>query len=374
MLNYDFVIVGAGIMGLLTAYELAHTHARILIIDQQHAGRESSWAGGGILSPLQPWTLPNALEPLLHDSFIRYPLLIEQLYKSSGIDPEYLICGLLSLNSEINNHSIEWAQTMPKTVRWEAKILSSELLQKNYPHINTNAFQQGLLLPTIAQVRNPRLLQSLLKTLSTFPNITLLENQTVQPLQPSTQRKITQLTTVQEKINCDQVILCSGAWSAPLLQPLLGYALPIKPVLGQMLVMHPKKFLFNSIILHKDHYLIPRKDGRILVGSTLENCQFKKTTTASAKEKLFSIAQYICPELAHASIEAQWAGLRPYAPEGIPYIGRLSDYDNVWMNAGHFRNGLTLAPASSGLLADLLLNRKPKLDPTPYDPNRNHQG
>jgi glycine oxidase len=122
----------------------------------------------------------------------------------------------------------------------------------------------------------------------------------------------------------------------------------------------------------RERYLIPRKDGRILVGSTLEHAGFVKITTAEAKEELYSTAVEIFPLLGHAPIEGHWAGLRPGSPSGIPYIGAYPGIEGIYFNAGHYRNGLVTGPASARLAADLLLGRKPIMDPAPYavDANR----
>lgn len=357
--SYDIVIIGAGIMGLLTAHELAPSHARILILDQQQAGKESSWAGGGILSPLYPWRAHCDLQPLFLWSLKNYPDLIKTLHQNSGVNPEWLPSGLLTLNTQDANNAHSWAQKNQLSI----ESLNNDQLKKQHPNLNAK-LDSALLLNFVAQVRNPRLLQALIATLAQKSNITLRENQPVIHIKKHASQ-ITQIKTPDHLISANHFIFCSGAWSQKLLSPLTP-SLPIEPVLGQMLVLKPKKNLIHSIILHEDHYLIPRQDGLILVGSTLEKNHFNKTTTDSAKHFLLNKAHAIIPELAQAECIHHWAGLRPYAPEGIPLIGQLPLFHNAWINAGHFRNGLTLAPASCRLLADLILQRTPIINPIPY--------
>ena len=341
--HYDFIIIGAGIMGLLTAYELAPTGARILLIDRQQAGRESSWAGGGILSPLYPWRAHNAIQPLFLQSLQRYPNLIQTLHHHSGIDPHYWPCGVSILNPPDRDQAIEWAQ---------AQQLPITTIEKN------------LWLPFVAQVRNPRLLQALLSTLKQKPNIELIEHQPIVDFKKSNQTIIS-IQTQQQAFTAQQFIVCSGAWTSELLKP-LNIHLSIEPILGQMLLVKTATDLLDHIVIKNDAYLIPRKDQFILIGSTVERTQFNKHITPSAKKYLWQKALDIHPSLSSAEIVTQWAGLRPGTPEGIPYIGRVTPFENLWINAGHFRNGLTLAPAACQLLADLILQKSPTIDPTPY--------
>lgn len=126
----------------------------------------------------------------------------------------------------------------------------------------------------------------------------------------------------------------------------------------------------QSIILTDGRYLIPRRDGHLLVGSTLEYRGFDKQPSAGAAQSLQQSARQMLPALASQRPIAQWAGLRPGSGDGIPFIGRIRDYDNLYVNAGQFRNGLVLAPASAELMKNLLLGEEPIVDAAPYDPAR----
>mgnify|MGYP006193635623 CR=1 FL=1 len=163
------------------------------------------------------------------------------------------------------------------------------------------------------------------------------------------------------------VVLAAGAWSGELLGT-LGLALPVEPVKGQMILYKCASDFLSSMVLAKGRYAIPRRDGHILIGSTLEHEGFDKTPTETALESLKASAVELIPALADAEVVGHWAGLRPGSPEGIPYIGRVPGLNGLWLNCGHYRNGLVLAPASCQLFADLLLERAPIIDPAPYAP------
>ena len=169
------------------------------------------------------------------------------------------------------------------------------------------------------------------------------------------------------EFSADQVILCGGAWSRTLLESVgAGFVLPVRPVKGQMLLYRAAPGLLPCMVMNNGRYLIQRKDGHILCGSTLEETGFEKATTSGAREALMLTAGRLLPALAGQEPVAQWAGLRPGSPNGIPFIGRVPGICNLWVNTGHFRNGLVLAPASARLMADLVLQRAPLLDPAPY--------
>jgi len=177
--------------------------------------------------------------------------------------------------------------------------------------------------------------------------------------------RIQGVDTTGGTFEADTVVLAGGAWSAELLEP-LGQHLEVMPVRGQMLLFRGQPGLVRHIVMAGSHYLIPRRDGRILAGSTVERVGFEKSTTPAARAELQQAALELIPALADCAIEQQWAGLRPGSPAGIPFIGPHPAIRDLYVNAGHFRNGLVLGPASACLLADLMLRRTPALDPAPY--------
>jgi glycine oxidase len=170
-------------------------------------------------------------------------------------------------------------------------------------------------------------------------------------------------------MSADRYIVASGAWSGELLEP-TGLRLPIEPVRGQMLLFKGPPGLLSPITLHQGRYAIPRRDGHVLFGSTLEYSGFVKQTTDEARQDLMQAALALIPALADLPVVKHWAGLRPGSPDGTPVIGKHPDLDNLFINAGHFRNGVILGLASVHLLTDLLLQRPPALDENPYLPEK----
>ncbi|MGY6275912.1 glycine oxidase ThiO [Methylomonas sp. MgM2] len=357
-LETDILIVGGGISGLLTARELRMAGREVTIIDKSRIGREASWAGGGILLPIYPWRQKKAISDLVINSLQRYPSLSRELDGATDIDPEWNPCGMLICKNPDYDVAIQWCES-----RHVAYRDAPPTLLKN---LNTR-FEQPLWLPDIAQARNPRLLKSL-KAYLIQKGVRLIEQTEILGVDVE-KRHLTSINMGRQSFRPKHVVICAGAWSANLLADWLPHAsvqLPIQPVRGQMLLFDARPETLNYMILDGDHYLIPRRDGKILAGSTVEQVGFEKVTTQEAKETLHRFATELLPDLKNYPVCEHWAGLRPGTPDGVPYISFHPDVDNLSINAGHFRNGLVMGPASARLLADLILQRPTEVDPAPY--------
>ncbi|MGR9108272.1 MAG: glycine oxidase ThiO [Gammaproteobacteria bacterium] len=355
----DFLVIGGGIAGLLTARELAAEGYATTLIERQKVGREASRAGGGILFPLYPWRQPDAILRLCQHSGSLYAGLARDLKETTGIDPEWDRCGMLipgacshEALSGCRAHGIAAREISPG----ETAALIPRLSVGNGP---------ALWLPEIAQIRNPRLLAALHMDLNQ-KGVRVLED-TAACRFSIVHDRITEVIGERQTFSAGEVVIAAGAWSAQLAKGLPPQP-DIQPVKGQMLLYKSRPGLVKPIVLDQDQdrYLIPRKDGHILVGSTVESSGFDKSTSLEVREQLDAFARRLLPELSADSLIDHWAGLRPGSPAGIPYIGRHPIISNLSFNCGHFRNGFGMAPASARLLADLLTRRAPCVPPEPY--------
>lgn len=355
------VIVGGGVIGLLTAYNLASEGQAVTLLERGGLGQESSWAGGGIVSPLYPWRYSQAVTALAHWSQDFYPQLAQRLFAATGVDPEVHTTGLYWLDLDDEADALAWAAR-------EGRPLSKVDVSAAHDAVPVlgGGYAQAIYMADVANVRNPRLVKSLKAALLALPNVTIYEQCDVLGFVLGDGR-VVGVNTATGLVLGDQVVLAAGAWSGQLLGT-LGLALPVEPVKGQMILYKCASDFLSSMVLAKGRYAIPRRDGHILIGSTLEHEGFDKTPTDTALESLKASAVELIPALAGAEVVGHWAGLRPGSPEGIPFIGEVPGFKGLWLNCGHYRNGLVLAPASCQLFTDLLLVRAPIIDPAPYTP------
>lgn len=344
---------------MLVARELAAAGVRVTLLEKGELGREASWAGGGILSPLYPWRYPDAVTALSRWSRRHYPAFAAELTDETGIDPEWLSSGLLIAEQDEADAASAWGQRHGEQI----EVATAERLAGLEPHLTVTG--GGLWLPDVAQIRNPRLLKALARSLE-LRKVVIRPHSEVLGLEQQGERTMG-VRTREGILSAQAIIITAGAWTTELLGPLAA-EWQIAPVRGQMLLFGAAPGQMRHIVMRDDHYLVPRRDGRVLAGSTVEYVGFDKSTTAEAHEALRAAAIALIPSLADCPIEHHWAGLRPGSAEGIPVIGEHPTRPGLYINAGHFRNGVVTGPASARLLADLIFQRPPCVDPAPYRP------
>jgi glycine oxidase len=361
----DFLICGGGVSGMLVARGLSQQGARVQLVERGTCGHEASWAGGGIVSPLYPWRYSDPVTALANRAQDAYPELARALAGETGIDPELTTCGLLMLDAADHEEAMQWAPRHDRPMQaWQA----SQVYARE-PEL-ADGSERALYMPAVANIRNPRLVKALAASLRLQPSVDVCEQSEILQIETEGDRiKAVWLRQQNQdvRLQADVFVLAAGAWTGQLLAR-LGLMLPVTPVKGQMLLYKAERALLRGVVLSHGRYLIPRRDHHILVGSTLEHAEFDKSITEQACDSLRASAEQMLPALSAMPVIQQWAGLRPGSPDGVPFIGRLPGFSNAFVNAGHYRNGLVLAPASADLLVELLTGMPTGLDPRPYDP------
>jgi glycine oxidase len=348
----DVLVVGAGVAGMLSAIELQQRGCSVRLLDAGVARQPASWAGGGILSPLFPWRYPDAMTPLTLNARRDYGLWRDRILAAGGADPELLDGGMLVLEPGDDEQALLWAG------RHDVRLEQISAAR----HMPWLADRPALWLPEIARIRNPRLLKGL-ERLRQRAGIELVRDQAVSIEQDfAGVRVLTSSGVVQA---ADKLLLTAGAWTAGLLP--LPLRQSIFPVRGQMLLYRPTVPFPDTVLLSPAGYLIPRADGLLLAGSTVEPGIDDSIPTEQALAQLKQMAEQLWPALQGVTPVAQWAGIRPGANRPLPLIGELPGSEgHIWINSGHFRNGLVCAPASAALVADLVCGLEPGMDPAPY--------
>jgi glycine oxidase len=351
----DVAILGGGVIGLTTAHYLARHGVRVEVLDQGDLGRESSWAGAGIISPApEPHLARTPLERLHALSVRRLAPLAEELRASLGIDTGYIRCGGLQL--------LEPDEEDTTLRHWRQIDIAFEEMEGRKLHHFETALSPRLgrvyFLPETAQVRNPRYVKALMASCGT-QGVVMRPGCPVFGFERQGSR-ITAVRTGSGALHAGCFLIACGAWTDTLLEP-LGVKLGVHPVRGQIALLHAGNRLITRIIEQGKRYLVPRSDGRVLVGSTEEDAGFDKRTTAAAVEELLRFAFDLVPGLASAHVERCWAGLRPGSRDGLPFLGAVPGVENLFVAAGHFRAGIMLSAGTGVVMAELLRGQAPSV-------------
>jgi len=358
----DCLIVGGGVVGLSLAYELARHGLGVHVIDAQQPGRESSWAGAGIMPPGPPEP-HGALEELFALSNRLHREWAESFQGQTGIDNGYRVCGALYVarhgeaTLSLDASAEYWRD---RKIRFQA--LSQDELSQCEPALKSSTAHAAYLLPDEYQIRNPRHVRALVAVCQKHG---VRISADTPALGFDFQNRLVAVETPAGMLRAANVCVTSGAWTARLMAQ-LGVQLAIRPIRGQIALVATERPLLSHIVNEGCQYLVPRPDGNMLVGSTLEDVGFDRSTTDEAIDVLLRFLWNVVPSLNGVMPERTWAGLRPHAGDGMPYLGRVPDFDNLFVAAGHYRSGLQLSPGTAVVMSQLIRGEAPRIDLEPF--------
>ncbi|MDF1666733.1 MAG: glycine oxidase ThiO [Planctomycetota bacterium] len=363
---YDVIIVGAGVVGLSSAVMLRQAGIkRILVVDKGAPGREASWAGGGILSPIHPHKYPGPLAALCARSATLYPKFIKDIEELAAFSTEFRSTGLIRLGQ--NSDDLAEIQAFHSKHGTPFRVLDKAEAKEIEPALSPD-FSTVLYEADINQVRNPRLLKALITACSRL-GVELLSDDPVERLLVSGDT-VEGVQTTRAAYHGEETVLSAGAWSGRIMERSLRRSLKVVPIHGEMLRVETFPPLIKAILIHDGHYLIPRADGQVIIGSTLHDWGFDKKVCLESVQGLLAAAIRIVPALAHCEWKQAWAGLRPASPDRLPYIGRPVGIAGLTVATGHYRNGLLLGPATAEAVTSTILGTDPTLDLSPYAVDR----
>jgi glycine oxidase len=353
----DVAVIGGGVIGLTAAYVLAKEGLSVELLDRTDLGTEASWAGAGIIPPGNPDRAATPADKLRAIGSARFPAFAGELRELTGIDPGYRRCG-----------GIEFLQPHDEDVPpvWEHEGIRFARLTRHHLRLLEPVGEvpgEPYLLPDCAQVRNPWLLRALVAACGRA-GVRLRPHAPAGRWEFAGGRVSALRLATGEAVHAGRFVVAAGAWTGLLLEP-FQVRPEVHPVRGQIVLLNADRP--THVLMVGKRYVVPRADGRVLVGSTEEpEAGFEKQTTAAAVAELIRFAARTVPALAAAPVEKAWAGLRPGSPDGLPYIGPVPGHDNVLVAAGHFRAGVQLSIGTAQLVADLIHDRTPAVPPDAF--------
>jgi glycine oxidase len=353
--RFDVIVIGAGVIGLSTAWRLRKAGLRVLLVERGEPGREASHAAAGMIAVCDPHNDP-AMQPLAEMSAALYPEFVQELEDESGMKVDLRDAGVLTFldpSSYSKLHPKSRSLDEPEIARLEPGVLS-----RKYAYFLPERWV------------DPRLLCAALLRAFRHRSGELASGSPVVAMHPSEPSGFT-VETAQTSYHADVVVNCAGAWAGQ-----VGpNGVPTRPVKGQMLSVvpvanpEPHAPVLHHVIRAPEIYLVPRSDGRIIIGSTLEEAGFDKTIDSKVIQQLHHAAAGILPAVKDMRIHEVWAGLRPGTPDGRPLIG-AGHLRGYYVAAGHYRDGILLAPATAEVVTALIQGKAAAVDLVPFAPHR----
>lgn len=348
--TWDVIVIGGGIIGLSLSIALKKRGARVLIIERGEPGREASHAAGGMLvdcpletsSRLQPWATASAR---------MYPEFAHELEVESGIKVDLRDFGTIFIPADDGNgHPPQTATALDRSALAElepALIAPTPSFYLKERSVDPRAL-------TVAALKTAKLRA-----------VDFSSGDPVTAVNISAQQ-IMGVTTAKTSFRAPKVVNCAGAWSGQI----APCPFPTRPVKGQMLCLAmPSRQLIKHVIRSPKAYLIPRSDGRLLVGATVEEAGFDKRTDPATMQRFHRAAMELVPPLEQARILEDWAGLRPGTPDALPILG-ATETRGYYVATGHFRDGILLAPITAAVMSAVIEGREPGYDLEPFSPAR----
>jgi glycine oxidase len=365
MKSYDAIIAGGGLIGSAIALELARNDLRVALFDAQDPGREASWASAGILSPAPENPGMISMVPFGKASLAMYPEFIELVEELSGIQTGYRANG--TVEALFSRHAREELNTIVALHRGlglKAEAISAEEARDLEPDLSEET-KAAVLRPDEASVDN-RLLASALIESANRSGVEIHAGKAVEAIWREG-LECRGAVVRGEQISAKHTIVAAGSFSAQI-GGAQEYA-PVRPAKGQMVSLRCDSARIQRVLWSERIYVVPRNDGRILCGATVENAGFDKTVTAGGIHANLDAAIELAPILARARVEDTWAGLRPDSPDHLPIIGP-TDIRGLLIATGHFRSGVLLTPITAKLIGEFIAEKTPSVAWEKFSPMR----
>ncbi len=361
------VVVGAGAIGTSIAYQLAKAGVKVMIFERGRVGGQSTGASAGMIQLNPDRATPPGLSALELESARLFPALATELRERTGMDIGYRPAPLLHValheaeETKLRAHRA-WQVDNGVAVAWLDGAAALDL----EPALNP-AVRAALYYPNDHQVMPLVFARALARTAVDLGAV-LREGAGIDRLLTDGDR-VVGVAIGGETIHAGEVVIASGAWASSWSEA-LRTPIPVRPVRGQMVALRTSGTGLRNAVSSAEGYMLTKPDGSTYVGTTVEDVGYDARPTAAGIAGLLALVPRLAPRLADATFSSAWAGLRPGTSDGLPLIGRLPGWHGVTVAAGHFREGILLAPITGELVADLLVRRRPRLPLDTFDPGR----
>ncbi len=365
MKKFDVAIAGGGLIGGSIALELARAGLRVGLFDRQEPGQEASWAGAGILSPAPESAAMISLVPLAKASMAIYPEFVRMVEEISSQSVGYRPKGTLqAIFTPDAREELSTVIALHHGLGLKAEPLRAEDARELEPSLSVE-LEAAVLRPEEASVDNRALTQAVLEA-ARRSGVQFFAGSSAQAIWCESGRCVG-LHLKSEKIEAQWTVIAAGCFSANI-EGVAAYA-PVRPAKGQMIALRGDHLNIERVLWSENIYLVPRNDGRILAGATVDYTGFEKGLTAGGLEKILAGTLELSPGLAKARVEETWAGLRPDSPDHLPILGP-TELDGLLIATGHFRGGILLTPITARLVREWVTQQRVSVDWDRFSPMR----
>ena len=363
----DVIVVGAGAIGTSIAYQLAKAGVKVMVFERGQVGGGATGASAGMIQINPDRNTPSSLTALEAESARLFPALATELLDRTGMDIGYRAAPLLHValqeaeEPQLRAHRA-WQVEHGMAVDWVDRSAALDLEPVLNPDIRA-----ALYYPDNRQLM-PRDLARALARAAVDLGAVLREGAAIDRLLTDGDR-VMGVAIGGEAVHAGEVVIANGAWASAW-SAALGTPIPVRPVRGQMVALRSAGTALRNVVSSLKGYILTKPDGSIYVGSTVEEAGYDARPTAAGIAGLLATVPHLTPQLADATFVSAWAGLRPGTSDGLPLLGRFPGWHGVTIAAGHFRDGILLAPITGEVIADLLAHRGPRLPLDAFDPSR----
>ncbi|SET36727.1 glycine oxidase [Salinibacillus kushneri] len=368
--QYDVIVVGGGVMGGSTAFQLAKRGYKILLLEKEQIGGKASSSAAGMIGAQVELHADNPMFQLARESRKQFPALANEIKELTGIDIEYRKNGMfkVALTKEEQREYQQVIETQNRLGE-QADWIPAEEIPKHEPLLSDHLLG-AMYVKGDGQVSAPDLTKGLLKSAAAL-NTNIKEYCEVKSFLQE-QDQIIGVSTSEGNFYSQYVVVTAGAWTTQLIHE-SGIDLKGYPVKGECFSVITHKPLISRTIFSESCYIVPKKGGRLIVGATVKPYSFSQKITVQGIAYLLDKAKSILPSIEKAQWDKTWAGIRPQSVDGLPYLGEHPDYQNLFIANGHFRNGILLSPITGLIMADLIEGNKPTIDVDPFRIDRMFQ-